>query len=67
MDIKLSKIVTSVPQALDNLIPGMGKICLYTLRGNLTVNQSTLTRFYTLMLLLWHFSMLLFQGISGPL
>jgi cytochrome b6 len=72
-----SKIVTSVPQALDNLIPGLGNILLYTLRGNYTVNQSTLTRLYTihtfvlplstLILLVSHFSMLRKQGISGPL
>lgn len=28
-----SKIVTSVPEALDNLIPGIGKISVLTLRG----------------------------------
>lgn len=35
-----SQIVTSVQEAFDNLIPGMGNICVYTLRGNSTVNQS---------------------------
>ena len=40
-----SKIVTSVPEALDNLIPGIGKISVLTLRGGFSVNQSTLTRF----------------------
>jgi cytochrome b6 len=72
-----SKIVTSIPEALDNLIPGIGNICVYTFRGNSTVSQSTLTRLYTihtfvlplltLVLLLSHFSMLRKQGISGPL
>jgi cytochrome b6 len=72
-----SKIVTSVPEAFDNLIPGIGSICVYTLRGSYTVGQSTLTRLYTihtfvlplltLALLLRHFSMLRKQGISGPL
>jgi cytochrome b6 len=72
-----SKIVTSTPQAFDDLIPGIGNILVYTLRGGFTVGQATLTRFYTvhtfvlplltLVLLLAHFSMLRKQGISGPL
>jgi cytochrome b6 len=72
-----SKIVTSVPEALDNLIPGIGKISVLTLRGGLSVNQSTLTRFYsihtfvlplvTLVLVIIHCAMLRKQGISGPL
>ena len=71
------KIVTSVPEALDNLIPGIGKISVLTLRGGFSVNQSTLTRLYsihtfvlplvTLILVIIHFSMLRKQGISGPL
>ena len=71
------KIVTSVPEALDNLIPGIGQISVITLRGGFSVNQSTLTRLYsihtfvfpnvTLILLVIHFSMLRKQGISGPL
>ena len=71
------KIVTSVPEALDNLIPGIGKISVLTIRGGLSVNQSTLTRLYsihtfvlpllTLILVIIHFSMLRKQGISGPL
>ena len=71
------KIVTSVPEALDNLMPGMGYILILTLRGNKSVNQSTLTRLYsihtfvlplvTLILVIIHFSMLRKQGISGPL
>lgn len=72
-----SKIVTSAPEAFDNLVPGIGSICVYTFRGNNTVNQSTLTRLYTihtfvlplftLVLLLHHFLLLRKQGISGPL
>jgi cytochrome b6 len=42
------KIVTSVPIALDNLIPGIGKISVLTLRGGFSVNQSTLTRLYSI-------------------
>ena len=71
------KIVTSVPEALDNLIPGIGKISVLTLRGGFSVNQSTLTRLYsihtfvlpllTLILVIIHFSILRKQGISGPL
>ena len=72
-----SKIVTSVPEALDNLIPGIGKISVLTLRGGFSVNQSTLTRLYsihtfvlplvTLILVILHFAILRKQGISGPL
>lgn len=72
-----SKIVTSVPEALDNLIPAVGKISVRPFRGGLSVSQSTLTRFYsihtfilplvTLILLIIHFAMLRKQGISGPL
>merc|ERR1719230_794198 len=68
------KIVTSTPEALDDLIPGVGKILVLTLRGGLSVGQSTLTRLYsihtfvlpvaTLVLVLIHFSMLRKQGIS---
>ncbi len=71
------QIVTSLPEALDNFIPGIGFISVLTLRGGFSVNQSTLTRFYsihtfvfpllTLILVLIHFSMLRKQGISGPL
>lgn len=71
------KIVTAVPEALDNLIPGVGKISVIILRGGFSVNQITLTRFYsihtfilplaTLILVVVHFSMLRKQGISGPL
>jgi cytochrome b6 len=42
------KIVTSVPEALDNLISGSGKIFVVALRGGFSVNQSTLTRFYSI-------------------
>ena len=71
------KIVTSTPEALDDLVPGIGKILLIVVRGGLSVSQITLTRFYsihtfvlpllTLVLQLIHFSMLRKQGISGPL
>ena len=60
------KILTSVPEALDNLIPGIGKISVLTLRAGFSVNQSTLTRLYsihtfvlplvTLILVIIHFS-----------
>ena len=71
------KIITGVPEALDKIIAGIGKICVVTLRGGFSVNQSTLTRFYsihtfllpllTLILVIIHFSILRKQGISGPL
>ena len=71
------KIVTATPEALDNFIPGIGKAFLIILRGNYSVNQITLTRFYsihtfilpvvTLVLEIIHFTMLRKQGISGPL
>jgi len=71
------KIVTSLAEALDDLVPGVGKISILLLRGGGGVGQSTLTRFYsvhtfvlplvTLTLILIHFSMLRKQGISGPL
>ena len=71
------KIVTSVPQSLDLLIPGLGKLSLLSIRAGFSVNQSSLTRFYTihtfvlpvltLILLIIHFSILRKQGISGPL
>ena len=71
------KIITSLPEALDKIIPGIGKIVVVRLRGGFSVNQSTLTRLYsvhtfllpllTLILVIIHFSMLRKQGISGPL
>jgi len=71
------KIVTSTPEALDDLVPGLGYVFIVALRGGKSVGQSTLTRLYsihtfvlplvTLVLLLLHFSMLRKQGISGPL
>ena len=71
------KIVTSVPEAIDNLIPGAGQTFIVSLRGGLSVNQYTLTRLYsihtfvlpgvTITLVISHFSMLRKQGISGPL
>jgi cytochrome b6 len=72
-----SKIVTAVPEAVDELLPGVGKALVIALRGGSSVSQSTLTRFYSvhtfvlplvsLVLLVLHFSMLRKQGISGPL
>jgi cytochrome b6 len=72
-----TKIVTATPEALNDLFPSIGTLLILTLRGNKSVNQSTLTRLYsahtfilpllTLVLLLLHFSMLRKQGISGPL
>ena len=71
------KILTSVPEALDKIMAGIGKISVLTLRGGFSVNQSTLTRLYsihtfvlpllTLILVIIHFSILRKQGISGPL
>nr|WDA98806.1 cytochrome b6 [Sciadococcus taiwanensis] len=67
------KIVTGVPDA----IPFVGSSIVEILRGDVSVGQATLTRFYslhTLMLpllsvvfLLAHFIMIRKQGISGPL
>jgi cytochrome b6 len=71
------KIVTGVPEALDEIISGSGAALVLLLRGGFSVGQSTLTRFYsvhtfvlplvTLVLVVLHFSMLRKQGISGPL
>lgn len=70
------KIVTSVPAAIDNLIPGVGSFLVIALRGGVSVSQATLTRLYSihtfvlpvisLILVVIHFSMLRKQGISGP-
>ena len=72
-----SKIVTAVPESLDELLPGLGSTLVLLLRGPYSVGQATLTRFYsahtfllpliTLTLLLVHFALLRKQGISGPL
>jgi cytochrome b6 len=71
------EIVTSLPEALGNIIPGFGKISLLRLRAGASVGQATLTRFYclhtfvfpaaSLVLVLIHFSLLRQMGISGPL
>lgn len=71
------EIVTSLPEALDAVIPGFGKILLLGLRGGASVGQTTLTRFYclhtfvlpaaSLVLVLIHFSLLRKMGISGPM
>ena len=69
------KIVTALPQSLDDIVPRLGFFFLDTLRGSFSVGQSSLTRFYslhtfvlpiiTLTLLLSHFSILRKQGISN--
>jgi cytochrome b6 len=69
------KIVTSIPEALDSLFPGIGKFLVSALRGGVSVSQYTLTRLYsvhtfflplsTLVLLLVHFLIIRKQGISG--
>merc|ERR1719155_474088 len=41
------KIVTGVPEALDEVVAGAGKISVLALRGGFSVGQSTLTRFYS--------------------
>jgi cytochrome b6 len=67
------KIVTGVPEA----IPVVGSAIVKLLRGNSSVGQATLTRFYSLhtfvlplltaVFMLGHFLMIRKQGISGPL
>merc|ERR1711937_972471 len=67
------KIVTGVPDA----IPVVGGVLVESLRGGVSVGQSTLSRFYTAhtfllpllstLLLGGHFLMIRKQGISGPL
>ena len=42
------KIVTSVPETLDNLLPGVGKFLVLALRGGISVTQYTLTRLYSI-------------------
>lgn len=71
------KIVTATPEALNELVPGVGSALVLLLRGGYSVGQLTLTRFYSAhtfvlplvaaVLLLIHFAMLRKQGISGPL
>merc|ERR1712113_984931 len=71
-----AKIVTAVPEALDDLLPGLGSYSILLLRGGSGVTQLTLTRFYSAhtfilpvlssLFLLLHFIMLRKQGISGP-
>nr|YP_010335936.1 cytochrome b6 [Tsunamia transpacifica]QUE27826.1 PetB [Tsunamia transpacifica]UNJ14342.1 cytochrome b6 [Tsunamia transpacifica] len=67
------KIVTGVPDA----IPLVGSNLVEVLRGDVSVGQNTLTRFYSLhtfvlplvtaIAMLAHFLMIRKQGISGPL
>merc|ERR1719293_44307 len=69
------KIVTATPEALNELVPGIGSALVLLLRGGYSVGQLTLTRFYsahtfvlpllTFVLLIIHFAMLRKQGISG--
>ncbi len=71
------KIVTTTPEALDELFPSTGTLLVLLLRSGYSVTQYTLTRLYsihtlvlplaTLVLLLTHFVLLRKQGISGPL
>ena len=71
------KIVTAVPEALDEIIMGLGYTVVLALRGGLSVNQATLSRLYSfhtfvlpvlaLVLVVIHFSIIRKQGISGPL
>jgi cytochrome b6 len=71
------KIVTSVPEALDDILTGIGSTLVIALRGGFSVGQATLTRLYsihtfvlpllTVALVLVHFAILRKQGISGPL
>jgi len=72
-----AKIVTSVPEALNDLLDGVGTSVVILLRGGFSVGQTTLSRFYAihtlvlpvilLVVLLLHFILLRKQGISGPL
>ena len=72
-----SKIVTAVPEALDDIYPGLGGFLVFSIRGGFSVSQSTLSRFYsahtlilpvlTAVFLLVHFLLLRKQGISDPL
>lgn len=67
------KIVTGVPET----IPVIGSNLVEALRGDISVGQNTLTRFYSLhtfvlplvtaVAMLVHFLMIRKQGISGPL
>ena len=42
------KIVTAVPEAFDELIPGLGSNLVLVLRAGFSVGQSTLTRLYSI-------------------
>ena len=71
------KIITSVPEALDEVVLGVGGALVVALRGGFSVGQTTLTRLYSIHtfilplltagLVLMHFAILRQQGISGPL
>lgn len=68
------KIVTAVPEALDEFLPGVGSLLVLTIRGGFSVGSGTLTRFYsihtfllpviTLSLVIIHFIQIRKQGIS---
>jgi cytochrome b6 len=70
-----AKIVTAVPEAIDDIVDGLGFAVVLLLRGGFSLSQATLTRFYsahTLLLpiltlagLLVHFLLLRKQVISG--
>ena len=72
-----SKIVTAVPESFNEVLPNFSSSLVQLLRGGYSINQPTLTRFYsahtfvlpllTLVLLIAHFAMLRKQGISNPL
>lgn len=71
------KIVTSLPDAINELLPGLGSAIILLIRGSFSVSQATLSRFYlahtflfpvlAFILLIVHFLLIRKQGISGPL
>ena len=71
------KIVTSLPDAINDIIFNVGFNLILLIRGSFSVSQATLTRFYlfhtflfpvlTFILLIVYFLLIRKQGISGPL
>jgi cytochrome b6 len=71
------KIVTSVPEAFNDVIAGIGTQLVSVIRGGFSVSSSTLSRFYSIHTfilpivsvvgILIHFILIRKQGISGPL
>ena len=71
------KIVTSVPESLNELYLGLGYFIVLALRGGTSVTQYTLSRLFVIhtvllplvcgLLILIHFLLIRKQGISGPL